>query len=136
METLKYTVIKSKSHYDEYCRILEELLAKEENGTLNDEIDLLTVLIEKWDEEHNTFEDLDPVELLQYLMNEKDIKAKDLASILNVSKGLISDILNYKKGFSKDIIRCLSDYFKISQEALNRPYPLNTSSGLNYRKAM
>lgn len=136
METLKYTVIKSRSQYDEYCRVLQELLASEGDETLNDKIDLLTVLIEKWDEDHNTFEDLDPIELLQYLMVEKNTKAKDLASILNVSKGLISDILNYKKGLSKDIIRSLSDYFKVLQEAFNRPYPLKTSSGLNFKEAM
>ncbi len=57
-------------------------------------------------------------------MTEKKLKAKDLAQILNVSKGLISDILNYKKGLSKEIIRSLSDYFKVSQEAFNRPYDL------------
>lgn len=72
VETLKYTPIKSKSQYDAYCRILEELTQKEESEALNDNIDLLTVLIEKWDEEHNTFEDLDPIELLQYLMTEKN----------------------------------------------------------------
>ena len=50
------------------------------------------------------------------------MKAKDLVEVLGVSKGLISDILNYKKGMSKEIIRSLSTYFKVSQEAFNRPY--------------
>ncbi len=133
MLTMKYTLIKSKSQYNEYCSILEELIEKENYQTLNEEIELLTVLIKKWDKEHNIFEDSDPVELLQYLMTEKNIKAKDVAAILNVSKGLVSDILNYKKGLSKEIIRLLSDYFKVSQEALNRPYQLNTSANLHYK---
>jgi HTH-type transcriptional regulator/antitoxin HigA len=55
-------------------------------------------------------------------MDERNLKAKDLVEILGVSKGLVSDILNYKKGLSKEIIRTLSDYFKVSQEALNKPY--------------
>lgn len=57
-------------------------------------------------------------------MEEKNLKAKDLADILKVSKGLVSDILNYKKGLSKEIIRSLSKYFKVSQEAFNRFYDL------------
>lgn len=124
METLKYTLIKNLSQYNEYCRMLEELVENEESQAIEDEIELLTLLIEKWDEEHNTFEASDPIELLKYLMDENSLKAKDLAGILNVSKGLVSDILNYKKGLSKEIIRCLSEYFKVSQEAFNRVYEL------------
>jgi HTH-type transcriptional regulator/antitoxin HigA len=40
----------------------------------------------------------------------------------------VSEILNYKKGFSKSIIRQLSTYFKVSQEAFNRPYALKQSA--------
>lgn len=94
------------------------------NKEMKDEIELLTLLIEKWDEENNSFDDVDPITLLHSLMKERDLKAKDLAEILDVNKGLISDILNYKKGLSKDIIRSLLDYFKVSQEAFNRPYEL------------
>ncbi len=92
--------------------------------TTYDEIELLTILIEKWDQENTTFQEADPIELLQSLMAEKNLKAKDLVEVLQVSKGLISDILNYKKGLSKDIIRQLARYFKVSQEAFNRPYKL------------
>ena len=44
-------------------------------------------------------------------MKEKNLKAKDLANMLHVSKGMVSDILNFKKGLAKEIIRSLSDYF-------------------------
>jgi len=122
METLKYKIIKTEDQYKEYCSMLEDLLGKDSSN--RDEIELLTFLIEKWDQEHNTFEDMDPVELLHTLMKEHKLKSKDLVTILNVSKGLVSDILHYKKGLSKEIIRALSAYFKISQEAFNRPYKL------------
>jgi HTH-type transcriptional regulator / antitoxin HigA len=81
-------------------------------------------LIEKWDDEHNTFNDADPIELLKALMNEQNLKAKDLVDVLDLSKGTISKVLNYHKGLSKDTIRKLSDFFKVSQEAFNRPYGL------------
>lgn len=122
---MKYKVIKSKKQYFAYCEILESLLNADKQGAaIREEIELLTLLIEKWDESHNTFHDLDPVALLRALMNERGLKAGDLARILQVSKGLVSDILNYKKGISKDVIRELSVYFKVSHETFNRPYQL------------
>jgi HTH-type transcriptional regulator / antitoxin HigA len=123
MVALKYKVIKSKSQYKEYSKTLEQLVTADfKSKEMKDEIELLTLLIEKWDEENNSFEDVDPITLLHSLMEERDLKAKDLVDILGVSKGLVSDILNYKKGLSKDIIRILSNYFKVSQEAFNREY--------------
>ncbi len=134
METLKYTVIKDVEQYKEYCDILEELI-QNDNKVTKDEIDLLALLIEKWDNEHNTFNDSDPIELLKALMEEHDLKAKDLVEILNLSKGTISKILNYHKGLSKDTIRKLSDYFKLSQEVFNRPYKLVHEVNRHFRNA-
>lgn len=46
-----------------------------------DEIALLTLLIEKWDEIHNTFDEWGPLQILHSLMKEHDLKAKGLAPI-------------------------------------------------------
>lgn len=125
MVALKYKVIKSKSQYWEYANLLEQLVfADHKTKEMKDEIELITLLIEKWDKDHNTFKDLDPIPLLLSFMEDGNMKAKDLAGILNVSKGLVSDILNYKKGLSKENIRILAAYFKVNQEAFNRPYSL------------
>jgi HTH-type transcriptional regulator / antitoxin HigA len=135
METLKYKMIKSEVQYYTYCNQLESLLMeKNRSGLINDEIDLITLLIEKWDQDHSTFRFSDPVELLDSLMTENKLKAADLAVILNVSKGLVSDVLNYKKGFSKDVIRKLSTYFKVSQEGFNRKYSLKNQVKVKIRK--
>ncbi len=135
METLKYKVIKSKTQYHAYCKALETLL---ENGAKSkaakEEIDLLTLLIETWDEAHDNFDEQDPVELLVSLMEENQLKAKDLVEILDVSKGLVSDILNYKKGMSKEIIRALAERFAVSHEAFNRHYELDLPGVLRRRK--
>jgi HTH-type transcriptional regulator/antitoxin HigA len=129
MEVLKYKVIKSEAQYDKYCEELEKLLdSGSESKSVNDEIELITVLIEKWDEEHNTFEELDPIEILKSLMKDHKMKAVDIATLVGVSEGLVSDMLNYKKGLSKETIRILSDRFKLNQEAFNRPYKLVNST--------
>jgi HTH-type transcriptional regulator/antitoxin HigA len=126
METtvLKYTVIKDKSQYEEYCNQLEGLLSGDNSNAIQDEIDLLTLLIEKFDEENNTFKESDPITLLRSFMQDHHLKSQHLVDILGISKGYVSDILNYKKGLSKEVIRKLSDYFKVRQEAFNRHYKL------------
>ena len=128
MDTLKYTVISSAKQYDNYCRILEELVfSNSKTKAHKEEIKLLTLLVETYDEQHNNFKDADPIQLIKSLMTDHAMKAKDLVEILGVSKGYVSDILHYKKGLSKDVIRILAGYFKMRQEAFNRSYRLNDS---------
>ncbi len=136
METLKYKIIRTKTQYKEYCQTLEGLVSSNKKSKAkSDEIDLLTLLIEKWDEEHNTFKEVNPIQLLHSFLDDHNLKAKELAEILNVSKGYVSDILNYKKGLSKDVIRILADYFKVSQEAFNRPYKLKLAINAKLKNA-
>jgi HTH-type transcriptional regulator / antitoxin HigA len=136
METLQYKIIKSDAQYNKYCNRLEELVDRgKKTKVVQDEIELLTLLIEKYDEEHNTFGDADPVELLKSLMKEHKMKAVDLANLLEVSEGLVSDILKYKKGLSKATIRIISEKFKVSQEAFNRPYELDLPLSTRFKNA-
>lgn len=136
MEALPYKVIKSGKQYKEYCNLLEELVViKKKTQNQQDAIDLLTLLIEKWDQAHNTFADTDPIELLGFLMKENNVKAIDLAADLGVSKSLISDILNYRRGLSREVIRKLAIRFKVSQELFNRPYKLVSPVNSHLRDA-
>jgi HTH-type transcriptional regulator/antitoxin HigA len=136
MAALKYKVITNKAQYREYSNVLEELVfSSAKNRNTKDEIALLTLLVEKWDAEHNAFHELNPVELLRSLMEEHKLKAKDMVNVLNISKGYVSDILNYKKGLSKDVIRKLASHFKVSQEAFNRPYKLVLPENSHLRNA-
>lgn len=126
METLQYKIIKTDAQYNRYCDALETLVdSGKKTKAVQDEIELLNLLIEKYDTYHNSFSDADPIELLKALMKDHKMKAVDLANLLDVSKGLVSDILNYKKGLSKETIRILSERFKLNQEAFNRPYELH-----------
>jgi HTH-type transcriptional regulator/antitoxin HigA len=133
--TIKYTIIRNKSQYDQYCNQLETLLSQENSEVLQDEVDLLTLLIEKYDEEHNTFNDTDPISLLRSFMQDHNLKPQDMTGILAISKGYVSDILNYKKGLSKEVIRRLADHFKVRQEAFNRPYKLVSPVNVHLRNA-
>lgn len=123
MKNLEYKKIKNEKQYIQYCNRLE-ILVSLNNESNQDEIELLELLIENWDGNHNSFFDLDPIQILKYLMEDHNLKANDLTNILNISKSTISKMLNYQKGISKESIRKLAEYFKVSQNLFNRPYKL------------
>ena len=124
MGILKYTVIKTEEQYYEYCDLLEEIDFSDEAEEREDEIELLTLLIKAWDDEHRLTPELDPVQLIKSLMEDHKLSQNDLAEIAGVGKSYISEILNYKKRMSKTIIRNFAEHFKIQQEALNKRYRL------------
>ncbi len=128
---MKYRVIDSYTLYENYCDVLEKLVFSSPiTPEIQDEINLLTLLIETYDKQNSQFRNLDPVQLLKSLLAEHKMKAADLARKLHVSEGLISDILKYKKGMSKKTIRGVADLFKMQQEAFNRPYAATSKSEL------
>ncbi len=123
MNSLK--VIKSIKQYHTYCDELERLTSLDQISREDEEIiDLLEVLIEKWDDEHSKTEEIHPVKLLKQLMDMHGLNATNLSKNTGIDKTVLSKIINNKKGFSKDVIRALSHYFKVSQEGFNKPYSI------------
>ena len=102
----------------------------------SEEIDLLELLIEDFDnrtiENIGKNEDMDPVEILQYLMEENKLTKAELARQLKVSRQLITEILNYKRNISKRMITKLSSRFKMQPVAFSREYELK---GVKSKKA-
>ena len=117
---MKYTIIKSKKQYFEYCSRMELLgELKKRTKDIIDEIELLQLLIDKYDSEKLISNSIPPHELLKALLVEHNMKGIDLAQLLQVSPGLVSDMLNGKKAFSKNSIRIISEHFRVKQEAFN-----------------
>jgi len=127
MSDLKYTVIKDEKQYFNYCEVLQQLTFSDNVKKFDDEIALLTLLVKEYDNRDTFFNrsKRDPVAVLRSLMDNNKKSQQDIATLLKVSKGYISEILNYKKRLSSDGIRKLANYFSIQQEALNREYELN-----------
>lgn len=120
------TVIKSTEQYHEYCDRLEKLVSRRHSSAqTEDEIELLTVLIGKYDEENFKPLHLDPVQSLIHLMEIHGLSAARLAELTGIHKTVLSKILNYKKSISKENIRKLAAHFKVNQELFNKPYPVN-----------
>ena len=97
METkLKYTLIKSRTQYDEYCERIHDLLFdnREENThEEEDEIDLLTMLIERWDDENSTLEESDPIQLIAIFMEDWKYTPESLANEIGLCPKKFADIM-------------------------------------------
>jgi len=131
---MKYKRIRGLKQYTQYCNLYEELSLK---GLKKDaeQVDLLELLIEDYDnrtiEEIGISEELNPVELLKYLMEENTLTKSELARNLGVSRQLITEIVNYKRNISKRMVMKLSDHFKMMPRAFSREYELNTGNNLS-----
>lgn len=110
---MKYKVIKSREQYDQYCTTLEQLLI---TNSCMDEIELISLLIESWDREHDTVGPVDNVTLLRFLMQEHGLRHTDLADIVAVGSRLISEILNSKRTIPPGVARRLAEHFKLREE--------------------
>ncbi|MFZ1749441.1 MAG: hypothetical protein WAU01_04595 [Saprospiraceae bacterium] len=127
------TIIRSRKQYMDYCDLLEELVLNKKGH--QDEVDLLSLLINKWDQDNLESIQTDPIELIRALMRQNDLNSINMAEILSVNKSTVSRILNYQKGLSKKSIRTLSEYFAIAQESLNKPYKLKHELNKKFKNA-
>ncbi len=98
-------------HYTEVLYNLErqgKLSAAEENYA-----ELLTVLIEAYEQEHYPIRAASPIEVLTELMAANNLKQKDLAPLFG-SESIVSEVLNHKRELNKQHIERLSQRFKVS----------------------
>lgn len=121
---MKYKIISTDEQYNQYCEIHEKLTYKD-HIKYNEEIELIELLID--DYENRTLDpikEMNPVEMLSYIIEEEEISKTELANQLKVSKQLISDIISYRRAISLDMVNRLSNRFKMRPEAFSRPYKL------------
>ena len=92
---MKYKRIHNIEQYNEYCDKYEKLTMKNFDK-YSEELYLLELLIEDYDnrliESIGTIEDMNPVEILEYLMGENNLTKAELARQLSVSRQLITEI--------------------------------------------
>jgi HTH-type transcriptional regulator / antitoxin HigA len=78
-------------------------------------LDLLVVLIERFEAERYSMSSASTVEVLRELMQARGMKVADLATLIG-SKGVASEILNGTRGLSKTNIKRLAENFRVSPE--------------------
>ena len=110
-------VIESEVELDRAEEIINRLLSKGENLSPEEEklLDLVSDLLEKYEDEHYPFPEVAPNEILKFLMAENDYKQSDLLHVFG-SSGIASEVVNGKRSISKAQAKKLAEFFKVSVE--------------------
>lgn len=109
--------IRTKRDYNAAMQRMQQLWGSKGNTPEGDELDVLATLVDKYEEVNFPIAAPDPVEALQYLMEEKGLARKDLEEAIG-SKSKVSEVLSRKRELSKRMIRALHDSFGIPYEIL------------------
>ena len=75
-------------------------------------LELMSVLIEDFEETHYPIPEAPPHRVLKTLMENRGLRQKDLVHIFS-SSGTISEVLNGKRGISKSQAKALGEYFHL-----------------------
>lgn len=103
-------------HEAALVRIAELMLA--ESGTPEgDELDVLATLVEAYEQKHFPIEAADPIEAINFRIEQLGLERKDLEPYLG-SRHRVSEILNRRRGLSLEMIRRLHDGLNIPLEVL------------------
>jgi HTH-type transcriptional regulator/antitoxin HigA len=110
-------VIHSERENEHYTALLDELDRKVGKLTPAEQrlAELLTLLIEDFEEKHYALKPATDVEALEELMEANSLKQKDLVNIFG-TPSIISEVLNGKRRLTTEHIRRLSRRFHVSPE--------------------
>lgn len=109
--------IKSETEYDAALMALEKVFEAVPGTPEADQAEILVMLINKYEEQHYPINTPDPIEALKYIMQEKELKNKDLVAYFG-SKSLVSEVLNKKRELTLKMIKSLHKGLGIPYELL------------------
>lgn len=116
LATIPPKVIRTEAENDHY---VEALYALEQKRGLSREekelADLLTLLIEDFEEKRYQLPRATPARALSFLMEQHSLKQRDLVKIFG-ARSTVSEVLSGKRDVTKEQIRRLSQHFHVSPE--------------------
>jgi HTH-type transcriptional regulator/antitoxin HigA len=118
---MELKLIKTEEDYKQALARLEEIFDALPNTKEGDELEILSILIEKYEEKHYKIEFPDPIEAIKSRMEQMGISQTELSSIVGL-KSRASEILNRKRKLTLEMIRKINDALKIPLEVLVQPY--------------
>ncbi|MDD2838391.1 MAG: DNA-binding protein [Sulfuricurvum sp.] len=116
---MQLSPIRTEANYEKALERIDVLmdLEPEIGSAEGDELEILALLVEKYEEQHWQIAAPDPIEAIKYRMEEMGLKQKDLVPIIG-SKSKVSEVLNRKIGLSLSMISNLSAQLHIPLEVL------------------
>jgi HTH-type transcriptional regulator / antitoxin HigA len=110
------SVIHNEKENERYLAMLEELDRKSKLSPAEQRLaELLTLLIENFEEKAYALKPARPIEILSELIEANSLKQKDLVDVFG-TPSIIFEVLNGKRGLTIDHIRKLSRRFHVSPE--------------------
>jgi HTH-type transcriptional regulator / antitoxin HigA len=113
--------IKTEREYELAMSRLEEIFDSKKGTPEGDELEVLGILIERYEDEHFPIGFPDPVEAIKFRMEQLGYNQADLAKIIGL-KSRTSEILNRKRKLTLDVIRKLHDKLNIPTDVLIQAY--------------
>ena len=112
-------VIRTEEQYRSYLDEVQSLIAEDLklNSIKSERLELLTVLLEAYENSKYPVENPDPIDAILFRMNEKGLKQADLVQYLGTSSR-VSEVLNRKRPLTVQMIRALTIGLGISAETL------------------
>ncbi|MEX1000638.1 MAG: helix-turn-helix domain-containing protein [Crocinitomicaceae bacterium] len=118
---MKISPIHSEKDYQKALEQLEKIFDAKPGTKEGDELEILSILIDKYENEHFPIEMPDPVEAIKFRMEQMGMKQKDLVAMIGF-KSRVSEILNRKRKLTLDMVRKLSKALRIPTEVLIQEY--------------
>ena len=112
-----WTPLKTKKEYKAAVNRVNELIDARLSDSQENELLLLSYLIEEYEEQYMPMPDASPAEVIKFMMEMKDLKQKDLIPVLG-TKGFVSKILNGAANIPLHSMDALCQLLGIPVEAL------------------
>lgn len=119
--TMISKLIKTKKDYQVALKRLEEIFDTHKNTPEGEELELLGVLIEHYENKHFPIGLPDPIEAIKFRMEQMGYTQNDLAAVIG-HKGRTSEILNRKRKLSLEMIRQIHETMNIPANVLVQAY--------------
>ena len=113
--------IKTKKDYQQALERLEVIFAAKKGAPEGDELEILGILIDQYENEHFAIDLPDPIEAIKFRMEQLGYTQNDLATVVGL-KSRASEILNKKRKLSLDMIRQLHEKLNIPTDVLIQAY--------------
>ena len=113
--------IKTEKDYNQALERLETIFDAKLGSAEGDELEVLGILIDQYENEHFPIGLPDPIEAIKFRMEQMGYNQNDLANIVGL-KSRASEILNRKRKLSLEMIRQLHERLNIPTNVLIQTY--------------
>lgn len=114
-------LIKTKKDYQNALARIEIIFDAKPGSAEGDELEVLGMLIDKYEEDHYPVDFPDPIAAIKFRMEQLGYNQADLANVVGL-KSRASEILNKKRKLTLDMIRSLHDTLHIPTDVLIQSY--------------